>query len=469
MKTVLLLLGTDRFSFPLIRYLILEGRTFGWKLCVGSLQNHILFDRMKEQRYKGDLIHINIPDFKACHQAIRKADIVIAMVSDRLLLQVADSCIAHGKPLIAPNRLNRHIALRKLQAEKDGVLMLLECGFSPGLDHITARKAIDNIHAKGGRISLFTSCSGSLICEEYVDNPWGFKLTEPIQDVINLGKNVNRHLIHSRLQHISYHNLFERGQGIAIKGLEDVVVIPEGDSLYYRNIYGLPEASTVCKGKIIRRGFERTWNLLVKLGLTDTTTRLDLLDKKTFYDFLDSFTPYSPMESLELKLRKYFGAGSDDIERMKWIGLFDDEWFDASVKSKDVTSAMVLQYLLEKHLSMEPYDKDCIVMQHHMVYDYQGLRRKLTATLVAKGESLQDSATAKAIGLPLGVAAKAVLLGYVQAKGLRIPTEKEIYEPLLNELADLGVAFHIDEEIDEEMFLREVEVNDQRTIKEDQI
>jgi saccharopine dehydrogenase (NADP+, L-glutamate forming) len=49
---------------------------------------------------------------------------------------------------------------------------------------------------------------------------------------------------------------------------------------------------------------------------------------------------------------------------------------------------------------------------------------------------------AKTVGLPLGIAAKLILNGKIKLSGLHIPTHKEIYEPVLKELEDLGVKFH---------------------------
>jgi saccharopine dehydrogenase (NADP+, L-glutamate forming) len=48
---------------------------------------------------------------------------------------------------------------------------------------------------------------------------------------------------------------------------------------------------------------------------------------------------------------------------------------------------------------------------------------------------------AKTVGLPLGIAAKLILNGTINLKGLHIPTKKEIYEPVLKELEDLGIKF----------------------------
>jgi saccharopine dehydrogenase (NADP+, L-glutamate forming) len=426
----------------LIRYLILEGRRYGWKTCVGSMFEPSITDRIKEEKFSNDVGFIHITDFRQCDHAIRKADIVIGLMPDVMLLQVADSCIVHRKCLVAPSRLNRQMATRKSQAEENDTLLLLECGFAPGLDHITAKKAIDNIHLKGGKILSFKTYSGSVVADSSIDNPWEFKLTEPTMELINLGRHSNRHLINGQLQHVSYQQLFQRSEPVTIRDMENTIVIPEGDSLYYRKIYQLTEASTVQKGKVLRKGFDHIWSLLMRLGLTDTISRIDMSEDKSFYHFLNSLLPYSSSESVEQRLRDHLGANREDLEKLKWLGLFDDEWLNGY---KELTPAVILQHLLEKKFTLKADDKDCIIMQHQLEYAYKDGLHKFTATLVAQGENQQDSATAKAIGLTTGAAAKAFLLGNIKVRGLHIPSKKEIYDPILNELDDLGVAFHIEE------------------------
>lgn len=443
MKKILFLLNTDRFSFPLIRYLILEGRRYGWITYVGSMFDDGILERIKKEKFSSDIGFVSITDLRQCDFAIRKSDLVIAMVPEVMLLQIADSCIQHGRTMITPNRLSQRMMLKKTLAEENNTLLLFECGFSPGLDHITAKKAIDNIHVKGGQILEFRTYSGSLLAEHCVNNPWKFKLTEPAAAMINFGRYNNRHLIHGKVRHIPCHHLFARGETIEVTGIKDVISIPEGDSLYYRKIYELNEANTVIRGKLFKKGFESIWNLVVKLGLTDNLSSVNLLENRSLYHFLDSFLPYSPSKSLEHRLKEYIGASAEDIEKLKWLGFFDDKW----VFGKDLSPADILQALMEKKLALKHDDEDCIVMLHHIVYLHKNILYDLKATFTGKGENQWDSAIAKATGLASGAAAKSFLLGNFKSRGIHIPTQKEFYEPILQELDDLGVAFRIEKNI----------------------
>jgi saccharopine dehydrogenase (NADP+, L-glutamate forming) len=401
-----------------------------------------LNERIKEEKFSSEVSFINITDFRQCDHALRKADLVIAILPDVMLLQVVDRCLIHGKSLISPSRLTRQMMSRRSLAEENNTLILMECGFSPGLDHITAKKAIDNILARGGRISSFKTFSGSLIADGCVDNPWEYKLTEPVSEVINMGKHNNRHIIEGKVQHIPYYDVFNRSEPIKIEGLKNTVAVPIGDSLYYRKIYQLTDTCTVMKGKVLRKGFDLTWNKLVRLGLTEHKSKIDMMDHNSFYQFMDSFLPYSQEGSLEDKLKNYADASDGDIEKLKWLGLLNEDWIAGY---KELTPSIILQFLMERKFSLKVEDKDCIIMQHQLEYANARGQHQFTATLVAHGENQHNSAIAKAIGLTTGAAAKSYLIGNIKIKGLHIPTKKEIYDPILNELDDLGVAFQIEE------------------------
>jgi hypothetical protein len=84
-------------------------------------------------------------------------------------------------------------------------------------------------------------------------------------------------------------------------------------------------------------------------------------------------------------------------------------------------------------------------MEHQFEYTIKNIKHSMKATLVAEGENGNDAALTKAIGLIIGSAAKAILLDNIKLKGLHIPTVPEIYDPILSELLDLGIAFHVEE------------------------
>ena len=53
------------------------------------------------------------------------------------------------------------------------------------------------------------------------------------------------------------------------------------------------------------------------------------------------------------------------------------------------------------------------------------------------------TAMAQTVGLPLGIAAKLILTGELNLKGVLIPVHKEIYQKVLPELEKEGIIFHL--------------------------
>ena len=121
------------------------------------------------------------------------------------------------------------------------------------------------------------------------------------------------------------------------------------------------------------------------------------------------------------------------------------------INKGSASSADVLQWILEKKWALKPEDKDMIVMLHEIEYEATGDRRQATAgsgarkilksLLVVKGEDSLETAMAKTVGLPLGIAAKLILEGEIKETGLHIPILPGIYEPVLKGLIERGIVF----------------------------
>jgi len=101
-----------------------------------------------------------------------------------------------------------------------------------------------------------------------------------------------------------------------------------------------------------------------------------------------------------------------------------------------------LQNILEKKLAMQSHDKDMIVMLHEIAYIYNNERKEIRSCLIVKGEDAKHTAMSKTVGLPLGIAAKLILLEKIKLTGLHIPVLPEIYEPVLAELEKNQIKFN---------------------------
>jgi saccharopine dehydrogenase (NADP+, L-glutamate forming) len=183
----------------------------------------------------------------------------------------------------------------------------------------------------------------------------------------------------------------------------------------------LPDTATFIRTTLRHVAFFKGWKAVVHAGLTNETDNIDLAG-----------LTYAKWSAPILAF-----LNEDNKQMLEYLGLFDETHVPLTAK----TSADILQFLLETKLRMEPADKDMIVMLHEIEYELDGKNKSLKSCLVVKGEDSLRTAMAKTVGLPLGIAAKFILNETIKLKGLHIPTAKEIYEPVLEELEKLGIQF----------------------------
>jgi len=126
------------------------------------------------------------------------------------------------------------------------------------------------------------------------------------------------------------------------------------------------------------------------------------------------------------------------LKQLLFLGMEDNETF---INKGKCSAADVLQFALEKKLVLQKEDKDMIVMLHEIEYKKNNKRFEIKSELLVKGENNLRTAMAKTVGLPLGIAAKLILDGTIKTRGLHIPTLKEIYGPVLNELKNYKIVF----------------------------
>jgi saccharopine dehydrogenase (NADP+, L-glutamate forming) len=81
-------------------------------------------------------------------------------------------------------------------------------------------------------------------------------------------------------------------------------------------------------------------------------------------------------------------------------------------------------------------------MWHRFVYKQDKKKKQIQASLIATGTDSVYTAMAKTVGLPLAISAKLLLEGKINLRGVVIPTLKEIYNPVLEELKHSGVELH---------------------------
>jgi saccharopine dehydrogenase-like NADP-dependent oxidoreductase len=130
--------------------------------------------------------------------------------------------------------------------------------------------------------------------------------------------------------------------------------------------------------------------------------------------------------------------GITDISKFEWLGLFDGT---TKLGLKNATAAQILEKLLLDKWVLEPQDKDMLVMVHQFTYMRDGEQRFIESSMVNLGDDQEHTAMSKTVGYPVGICAKLILNNQISERGVLLPTKPEIYNPILDELEELGIAF----------------------------
>jgi saccharopine dehydrogenase-like NADP-dependent oxidoreductase len=442
----ILLLGAGRSATSLINYLKKHAEDENWHIKIGDFDIK-LAENKAGNHPNTSAIQFDILNEIQTKDEIAKADLVISMLPARFHPKVATVCVDQGKHMVTASYNSPDVDELSDIAKSKNIIILMECGLDPGIDHMTAMEAMDNIREKGGTLTSFKSYTGGLVAPESDNNPWHYKFTWNPRNVVLAGQGTAQFIRNGRYKYIPYHKLFTRYETIEVNGLGDFEGYPNRNSLAYRKVYGIEEIPTLIRGTFRKAGFCDAWNVFVQLGVTDDTYQMEGLDQMSKRDFFNAFLPYNKSESVEDKLCKNIGfkRDSETFKKLEWLGIFEDK----HVPIQKGSPAQVMQAIMEEKMSLDPDDKDMIVMQHQFEYDLNGKKYRLDSSIVSKGDDQMETAMSKTVGWPLGIAIKNILNDNIKLRGVQIPIKKEIYQPILKELNSMGVQFKENEiEID---------------------
>jgi len=444
MTKEILIVGAGRSSSSLIKYLLDKSKEENLHLTIGDLSlesaqqkamNHpnatpIAFDLFNESERQA---------------LVQKADIVVSMLPAILHVELAKDCVRYKKHMVTASYISPAMQELNEEVTANNLIFMNEIGLDPGIDHMSAMKIIHDIKNKGGKVISFESFCGGLIAPESDTNLWNYKFTWNPRNVVLAGQGgAAKFLQEGQYKYIPYNKVFRRTEFLNVDGYGKFEAYANRDSLKYKDIYGLDDARTIFRGTIRRVGYSRAWNLFVELGITDDSYRIDNSEEMTYREFINSYLPYHPTDTVETKLRLALGIDQDDI---MWDKLLELDLFNPTKKVglKQATPAQILEKILSDSWTLDPDDKDMIVMYHRIGYELNGEKKQIDSRMVCLGDNQVYTAMAKTVGLPVAIATLKILKGIITTPGVQMPIAEDVYEPILKELENYGINFVEDE------------------------
>jgi len=428
----ILVLGAGLVARPLVQYLLdqpdfqvtVASRTVEKaRALIGDRPNGraLAFDIEREPEHLDDLV--------------AQADLAVSMLPYIHHLQVAHACLRHRRHLVTTSYVKDEMRALDGAARQAGVLFLNEIGLDPGIDHMSAMRIIDRVHASGGRVVSFRSYCGGLPAPEANTNPFGYKFSWSPRGVLLAGRNDARYLEDGQVVEVPNRRLFATRHTVPVEGVGDLEAYPNRDSLPYIQLYGIPEARTMYRGTLRYPGWCETWQKFVELGLLDLTEREDLAGM-TYRQLLAHRIGRPETSDLRRDLAVHLNIPADSpiLDRFEWLGLLSDDPLPPERTILDV-----LAVRMQEKLQYAPGERDMVVLLHDFVAEYPDRRERIRSWLVDFGIPHGDTAMARTVGLPAAIATRLILQGVIRLTGVHIPVLPEIYGPVLAELEDRGI------------------------------
>jgi saccharopine dehydrogenase-like NADP-dependent oxidoreductase len=366
---------------------------------------------------------------------IHRHDITVSLLPYTFHTDVALLCLKHRKPLVTTSYVQPAMKELDREAIEKGVLLLNEIGLDPGIDHMSAMAIIDRVHSEGGTIDEFWSICGALPAPEAANNPMKYKFSWSPRGVVMASRNGATYLKEGKTVTVEPKDLFKDRFSTDFPGLGQLEVYPNRDSASYTEIYGIEETRTMYRGTFRYKGWCETLDLFKEMGMLDDSVR--------------DYSGYSPAgfiaeragiegpATVDLIAELY---GPDNyrvaVEALDWLGFFSDDEADYGITSPfEITASKMIE-----KMELGNNERDMVVLQHiFRVINADGTKKKIVSSMLDFGSPATNTSIARTVALPAAIAVKLILEGKINLSGVLRPVMKEVYDPVLKGLEELGI------------------------------
>ncbi len=433
----ILVLGAGLVSRPMVRYL-LDVPDFEVTVATRTVSKA---QELVAAHPRGKAIPLLVDDDPALGRLVGESDVAVSLLPYTYHVKVANHCLKHRKQLVTTSYVSDAMRALDAQAKAAGLIFLNEIGLDPGIDHMSAMKIIHDVQKAGCKVASFMSYCGGLPAPEANDNPLGYKFSWSPKGVVMAGRNDARYLKDGKEVFVPGADLFGHRWPLKVAEGFDFEAYPNRNSLPYIETYGLTGVKTMLRGTLRNFGWCETLKAIADLGLLkDDSVRTDV-GKLTPATWLRQYAPGTGALRQDVATRLGLAPEHAVLDRFAWLGLFDEKPIDLQQGSNlDILAKQMLD-----RMTLKPRERDMVVLHHEFVAEWpqasspKPQAERIYSTLIAFGEPDGDSAMARTVSLPAAIGVRMILQGELKLTGVQIPVVPEIYEPVLAELARLGI------------------------------
>nr|CAB3219604.1 alpha-aminoadipic semialdehyde synthase, mitochondrial-like [Phallusia mammillata] len=433
-----LLLGSGFVSGPVVEYLTSHKDTA--VTVASAVQQELKQMSLKNKYINPVLLDVN-KERQRLDELVKGHDLVVSLLPYTLHPDVTTLCIKHHKNMVTASYVSPPMRSLEQSAIDADISIVMEVGVDPGIDHMLAMECFDQIKNRDGEVSSFVSWCGGLPAPESSDNPLKYKFSWSPAGVLMVTLAPSRYLQNNQIIEIDGEGENYRKGVLPINFMPgfNLEGLPNRDSLKYKDEYGLDSAHTVMRGTLRYKGFAKTAVALLDLGLVNMDPH-PLLNENapthTWKSFMGSLlgANHNNITTDELKNLILQTVDQECLQAIEGLGLLSD-----SPVKKAGNTLQALASQLSSKLPYEKGEKDVVILRHEIEGNFRnGNKETHNVDMVVYGDD-GYTAMSKTVGYPCAIAARMMLLGKIEKKGLVTPLKSQIYQPLLKELRRLGI------------------------------
>jgi saccharopine dehydrogenase-like NADP-dependent oxidoreductase len=147
----------------------------------------------------------------------------------------------------------------------------------------------------------------------------------------------------------------------------------------------------------------------------------------------------SESEDLAAAIGKKLGIPKESypIRNLEWLGMFSSRKLGA----ERISPLDAMGDLMYEKLAFRPGERDMIVLFHDFRAEFpDGKKERIVSELIDYGIPHGDSSMARTVSLPAAIGVDMILTGRIHATGVLRPVTPNIYNPVLDGLAQLNIS-----------------------------
>ncbi len=426
-----LILGAGMVANPIIQHLLSKNI----ELTVAAL-NIDEAKKMVGNAPNGKAIYWTTDDETALDRMVAENDVVVSLLPYAFHVIVAKHCVKNKKNMVTTSYVKPEMRELDTPAKEAGIIILNEIGLDPGIDHMSAMRIIDKVHAQGGKVEGFYSLCGALPAPESCDNPFNYKFSWSPKGVVLAGNNDAVYLKDGKTIELPTAGLFKNPMTLNFPDVGMLDIYPNRDSLSYIDIYGIPETTTMFRGTFRFKGWCETLDVLKALKCT-LPEKYDF-SGKTFAAAVAMVNGIEDEKNIKMAVAKllHLDENAYALQAIEWLGLFDNTPMNRKEDSMyEITSDLMIEKMM-----IQEKDRDMVAMMHIFKASYPDGRTEIIKSRMLDYGSLKtDTAIARTVALPAAIAVEMILKQEIKVKGVHIPVIADIYNPVLDNLEKLNI------------------------------